>query len=38
MAYEQCAEPHKARRCWQRYLDIEPDGTWAEVARQHLDD
>lgn len=37
MAYEQCAEPHKARRCWQRYLDIEPDGTWAEVARQHLD-
>ncbi|MBW2528476.1 MAG: tetratricopeptide repeat protein, partial [Deltaproteobacteria bacterium] len=37
MAYEQCAEPHKARRCWQRYLDIEPDGTWAEVARQHLE-
>lgn len=38
MAYEQCAEPHKARRCWQRYLDIEPDGTWADIARQHLDE
>jgi tetratricopeptide (TPR) repeat protein len=38
MAYEQCAEPERARACWRRYLEIEPDGAWAEVARQHLAD
>jgi tetratricopeptide (TPR) repeat protein len=37
MAYEQCAEPAQARRCWERYLEIEPDGTWADVARQHIE-
>lgn len=36
MAYEQCGDRQRARGCWQRYLEIEPTGTWAEIARQHL--
>jgi tetratricopeptide (TPR) repeat protein len=38
MAYEQTARASHARECWQHYLDIEPTGTWAEIARQHLGD
>jgi DNA-binding transcriptional MerR regulator len=36
MAYEQIGEVQKARPCWRRYLEIEPTGTWAEIARKHL--
>jgi tetratricopeptide (TPR) repeat protein len=36
MAYEQAGEPAKARPCWRKYLEIEPTGTWAEIARKHL--
>ena len=36
MAYEQCGDSQRARGCWQRYLEIEPTGTWAEIAREHL--
>jgi tetratricopeptide (TPR) repeat protein len=36
MALEQAGESGRARTCWRRYLDIEPTGTWAEIARQHL--
>jgi DNA-binding transcriptional MerR regulator len=36
MAYEQAGEAAKARPCWRRYLEIEPTGTWAEIARKHL--
>lgn len=36
MAYEQTGEPNKARPCWRKYLEIEPTGTWAEIARKHL--
>lgn len=36
MAYEQVSEPDKARPCWRKYLEIEPTGTWAEIARKHL--
>lgn len=36
MAYEQAGESVKARPCWRRYLEIEPTGTWAEIARKHL--
>ena len=36
MAYEQVGDPAKARPCWRRYLEIEPTGTWAEIARKHL--
>jgi tetratricopeptide (TPR) repeat protein len=38
MAYEQRTERAKARRSWQRYLELEPAGLWAEIARQHLTD
>ncbi len=36
MAYEQAGDPAKARPCWRRYLEIEPSGTWAEIAKKHL--
>lgn len=36
MAYEQLGEPAKARPCWRKYLEIEPTGTWADIARKHL--
>lgn len=36
MAYEQVGEPSKAHPCWRKYLEIEPTGTWAEIARKHL--
>ena len=36
MAYEQAGDAAKARPCWRRYLEIEPTGTWAEIARKHL--
>ncbi|MGK4004671.1 tetratricopeptide repeat protein [Sorangium sp. So ce1036] len=36
MAYEQVGDPARARPCWRRYLEIEPTGTWAEIARRHL--
>lgn len=36
MAYEQVGEPTKAHPCWRKYLEIEPTGTWAEIARKHL--
>ncbi len=36
MAYEQIGSPDKARPCWRKYLELEPTGTWAEIARKHL--
>jgi tetratricopeptide (TPR) repeat protein len=36
MAYEQLGDATKARPCWRKYLEIEPKGTWAEIARKHL--
>jgi tetratricopeptide (TPR) repeat protein len=36
MAFEQAGEAGKARPCWRKYLEIEPTGTWAEIARKHL--
>lgn len=36
MAYESLGLRDKARPSWKRYLDIEPTGTWADVARKHL--
>jgi tetratricopeptide (TPR) repeat protein len=36
MAYEQIAERELARVHWRKYLEIEPKGTWADVARKHL--
>jgi len=36
MALEQLGERARARPHWKKYLDIEPTGTWAEIARDHL--
>lgn len=36
MAYEQAGESARARPCWRKYLEIEPTGTWAEIAKKHL--
>ena len=36
MALEQLAERGRARIHWRKYLDLEPNGTWADIARQHL--
>jgi tetratricopeptide (TPR) repeat protein len=36
MAYEQSGDAASARPYWQKYLELEPTGTWAEIARKHL--
>jgi tetratricopeptide (TPR) repeat protein len=36
MALEQVGQRHKARPHWRRYLELEPSGTWADIARKHL--
>ena len=36
MALEQLGERARARPHWKKYLDLEPTGTWADVAREHL--
>ncbi len=36
MAYEHIGNVEQARPCWKRYVELEPKGTWAEIARKHL--
>ncbi|HEY2517064.1 MAG TPA: tetratricopeptide repeat protein [Polyangiaceae bacterium] len=36
VAYEQIGERSAARRHWERYVEIEPKGAWAEAARGRL--
>lgn len=36
MAYESVGDRKRARPAWRRYLELEPTGTWADVARRHL--
>ena len=36
MAYEQAGDVKNAKPHWQRYIELEPAGTWAEIARKHL--
>lgn len=36
MAYEGTGEPERARTHWRKYLELEPEGAWADVAREHL--
>ncbi|MSP25705.1 MAG: tetratricopeptide repeat protein [Myxococcales bacterium] len=36
MAFEQLSERERARDNWSRYLELEPTGTWADIAREHL--
>jgi tetratricopeptide (TPR) repeat protein len=37
MAYEQHGDSVTARGAWEQYLALEPTGTWADIAREHLD-
>ena len=36
LLYEKLGLPRTARGFWRRYLQLEPTGSWAEVARKHL--
>jgi tetratricopeptide (TPR) repeat protein len=36
MALEEVSERARAKRHWQIYLQLEPQGAWAEVAKRHL--
>lgn len=36
MAYEALSDKARARGHWKRYLELEPTGTWADIARDHL--
>jgi DNA-binding transcriptional MerR regulator len=36
MAWEQLGDRARARPHWQQYLVLEPTGTWADIAREHL--
>ncbi|MCC6521629.1 MAG: tetratricopeptide repeat protein [Polyangiaceae bacterium] len=36
MSYEQLGRTARARVCWLRYLELEPSGTWSDIARKHL--
>ncbi len=36
MAYEQLGKRAVAKNYWHMYLDLEPRGTWADIARKHI--
>jgi hypothetical protein len=36
MALEAISEPDRARTHWRLYLELEPEGSWADIAREHL--
>ncbi|HZU84758.1 MAG TPA: tetratricopeptide repeat protein [Polyangiaceae bacterium] len=36
MAWERLGDRARARPHWKNYLELEPSGTWADVAREHL--
>jgi Tfp pilus assembly protein PilF len=36
MALEERGEREAARPHWRRYLVLEPDGSWADIAERHL--
>ena len=36
LLYEKLGEIDDATRSWRRYLQADPDGAWAQVARQRL--
>ena len=38
LLYEKFDLRRKAREHWRRYLQLVPDGSWSEIARQHLVD
>ncbi len=37
MALEELARRADARRHWEAYLALDPEGPWAEIARRHVD-
>jgi len=38
MAFERTGEVHNAQPCWRKYLSLEPKGTWADIARRHVNE
>jgi Tfp pilus assembly protein PilF len=36
LSYETLGSKEKARPAWERYLELEPTGTWADIAREHI--
>lgn len=36
MAYEQSGHADQAQPYWRSYVELEPHGTWSEIARRHL--
>jgi tetratricopeptide (TPR) repeat protein len=36
MALEHLGQSQEARGYWKRYVELEPVGTWTEIARKHL--
>jgi len=36
LLYEKIGIPRRGREHWRRYLQLAPEGTWADVARQRL--
>jgi tetratricopeptide (TPR) repeat protein len=38
LLYERLTLRRKAREHWRRYLQLQPSGSWAEVARKHLEE
>jgi tetratricopeptide (TPR) repeat protein len=36
MTYQAVDDHERARRYWKKYLELEPTGTWADIARDHL--
>jgi tetratricopeptide (TPR) repeat protein len=36
LLYEKLQLPRKAKEHWRRYVQLVPEGSWAEIARQHL--
>ena len=36
LLYEKLGLPRTARARWRRYLQLEPRGAWADIARKHL--
>jgi tetratricopeptide (TPR) repeat protein len=37
LLYDRLSLPRRAREHWRRYLQLEPEGGWAAVARKHLE-
>ena len=36
MAWEQLGDRARSRPNWKKYVDLEPSGAWADIARDHL--